>query len=86
MACTPATTARSRTSGTPRLATFEERRDRQQLRCRDDPLATASVNANLEHVVTVAEPNRRDIRAGAGLVSGLIRMRCALCVAIPIAR
>ena len=64
-----------------RLAALEKRRDRQHLCRRDDALATASVDANLEHAVTVARrhsvrhPSGRGLRpylsahAPAGLVS-----------------
>ena len=48
-----------------RLASLEERRHREQLGRRDDALAAAPMDANLEHARTVAACSGDDIRAGA---------------------
>ena len=55
------------------LSSFEERGHREQLGCRDDALATASVDPNLEHAGTFVVAGVHAIRALTGCPSVLAR-------------
>ena len=61
------------------LPSFEKRRDREQLCCRDDALAATPMNAHLEHAATVLGRHVLGIRADTVLVYVLARsgpLRC----------